>query len=380
MDDGCAEKVPCKCDGDEKPDIIRFWDSIASDYTKRYNACLDLPQWIDSVIDSTFHGNNGLWIADIGTGAASVTRALSKMGHKVIATDISEQILSNAIAMTDISDVQATFINDDITDSRLSNDFFDIVLLKDLLFTISRPERALRNAMRILRPGGLLVITDGNFIQHNHFPEYQQRASYYFMKDGRNEAASFLRLSDEQFEELEGLVKDYEVNRSRRPQWDVMQLIDMGANNIRIMNDINSKYTYLTENGSTSIPLKFVLMAEKPSQTSIPFFGTTVNTGHPFIRTSSSAILGNTFSALGNPYRVKLVKTLLNRPKNVKELSAIVELNENKTCYHLNILKDAGIVEGDKVGREVFYRITNISDTRNLLEFAARLKNDGRDD
>ncbi|WKY44934.1 metalloregulator ArsR/SmtB family transcription factor [Eubacteriaceae bacterium ES2] len=63
------------------------------------------------------------------------------------------------------------------------------------------------------------------------------------------------------------------------------------------------------------------------------------------------------FKALGHPVRLEIVKFLLDKPQCVCELNRLFDYSQANLSQHLRILKDAGILESQKVGVEVHYRV-----------------------
>lgn len=65
------------------------------------------------------------------------------------------------------------------------------------------------------------------------------------------------------------------------------------------------------------------------------------------------------FKALGDPNRVALMARLASccDSKTVSELSACCPTDLSVVSRHLGTLREAGIVECEKRGREVFYRL-----------------------
>lgn len=64
------------------------------------------------------------------------------------------------------------------------------------------------------------------------------------------------------------------------------------------------------------------------------------------------------FKALGHPSRLQIVETLGAGERCVCDLVEIVGSGWSTVSRHLTVLKSAGIVEDDKRGLQVFYRLT----------------------
>jgi DNA-binding transcriptional ArsR family regulator len=63
------------------------------------------------------------------------------------------------------------------------------------------------------------------------------------------------------------------------------------------------------------------------------------------------------YSAFGNKVRTKLIFCLSKKPKNVTELIVICGLSQSAVSQHLNKLKQTGLLESKKEGKEVWYSL-----------------------
>ncbi len=61
--------------------------------------------------------------------------------------------------------------------------------------------------------------------------------------------------------------------------------------------------------------------------------------------------------ALAHPTRLLLIEELARRTKCVCELTEVAELDMSTVSKHLTLLKNAGIVEDEKRGQQVFYAL-----------------------
>ncbi len=63
------------------------------------------------------------------------------------------------------------------------------------------------------------------------------------------------------------------------------------------------------------------------------------------------------FKALGHPSRLLVVEELADGERCVCELVEKVGADFSTVSKHLSVLKDAGILEDEKRGQQVFYRL-----------------------
>ncbi|MCT4509644.1 MAG: metalloregulator ArsR/SmtB family transcription factor [Tepidibacter sp.] len=74
--------------------------------------------------------------------------------------------------------------------------------------------------------------------------------------------------------------------------------------------------------------------------------------------------------AMAHPIRLKIIKKLGDQKLCVCELKKDVEFTQSNLSQHLKILKDAGILESEKKGIWMHYRVKNkeILDLINIVE------------
>lgn len=65
----------------------------------------------------------------------------------------------------------------------------------------------------------------------------------------------------------------------------------------------------------------------------------------------------NVFKALAHPIRIKILKKLAEGEVCVCEINEDIEFSQANLSQHLKILKDAKIVEAEKRGMFIYYKI-----------------------
>ena len=63
------------------------------------------------------------------------------------------------------------------------------------------------------------------------------------------------------------------------------------------------------------------------------------------------------FKALGHPSRLKMVESLFDGERCVCELQAIVGSDVSTVSKHLNVLKEAGILQDQRRGTNIYYSL-----------------------
>lgn len=65
------------------------------------------------------------------------------------------------------------------------------------------------------------------------------------------------------------------------------------------------------------------------------------------------------FRALGDPHRLTIIAMLVvsARPVSVRALGLALPINQSSVSHHLTVLRDAGIVTGERRGTWGYYRL-----------------------
>jgi len=81
-------------------------------------------------------------------------------------------------------------------------------------------------------------------------------------------------------------------------------------------------------------------------------------------------IVWKIFKALGHPVRLKIVKKIIPKEQCVCEFVNDIEFSQSNLSQHLKILKEAGILESEKRGMNVFYSLKNskVAELINIME------------
>lgn len=67
---------------------------------------------------------------------------------------------------------------------------------------------------------------------------------------------------------------------------------------------------------------------------------------------------GAVFSALADPTRRQLLSAIAARPATATELAGELPISRQAVVKHLNTLAQAGLLERERTGRDVRYRVT----------------------
>lgn len=108
-------------------------------------------------------GPEPLHVLELASGTGEVTRVLRALGHRVTGLDFSEAMIARARAKHR-GDGDARFVLADAENTMEPDGAYDAVVCRHLVWTLPDPQAALHDWFRTLRPGGRLVVFDGNFV------------------------------------------------------------------------------------------------------------------------------------------------------------------------------------------------------------------------
>jgi len=121
-------------------------------------------------------------VVEFGCGTGYFTEIIAKNAKHVFATDRSDKMLEMArIRLKDSGNI--TLQIDDCECSSFPPQRFDTAFMANVIHTIERPQKALEECHRVLRDGGLLIITSYTDYGTNWF-EKMELAFRYLQKFG----------------------------------------------------------------------------------------------------------------------------------------------------------------------------------------------------
>lgn len=100
-------------------------------------------------------------ILDVGCGTGSLTVVMCDLGHRVVGVDVSPEMLARAEAKIAVAGHTARVHRMDAADPQFDDGSFDVVLSRHLLWVFADPGAVIDRWLRLLRPGGRLVLIEG---------------------------------------------------------------------------------------------------------------------------------------------------------------------------------------------------------------------------
>ena len=144
-----------------KTSIRNYWDWRSTSFghdTDKSAAIAD--QW-ETIVHQAVRGAPGKCALDIGTGTGQFAVYLARGGFDVTGIDISAAMIAEARRYAADLRLQIDFMTGDAESLDFADRTFDVVVSRNLLWTLPRPHQALMEWRRVLKPGGRLMLSDG---------------------------------------------------------------------------------------------------------------------------------------------------------------------------------------------------------------------------
>ena len=154
-----------------QPDVVKqqvaaHWDRRAPHFDEDFGHSINTPAeraaW-DRILDLVLAGRAGLDALDAGCGTGFLSFELTARGHQVTGVDFAPAMLVEARRKAATRGVSIRFEEADAEQLPFTPGSFDLVISRHLLWTLPHPEAAIDEWIRVLRPGGRLVVVDGQF-------------------------------------------------------------------------------------------------------------------------------------------------------------------------------------------------------------------------
>lgn len=120
-------------------------------------------------------------VLDVGTGPGFFACLYSQLGHQATGLDFSERMLAVARSRAEALHTETQFVFGDAEEPPFHSETFDVVSSRHLLFNLPRPGVAVRKWVRLLKPGGRLVLigneNEPNDDDHRERPRRERQAA-----------------------------------------------------------------------------------------------------------------------------------------------------------------------------------------------------------
>ena len=235
--------------------VMRYWTARSHDFgTVRKNelgSAMGL-RW-QKEIQSHLPEGSGLRILDIGTGTGFFAILMAKLGHRVTGIDLTPAMLTEAHTLADTLELDVAFQEMDAQQLEFPDECFDVVLSRNLTWTLPEPVKAYQEWYRVLKKGGILMNFDADYAANVRSANTQNCAV------APDSPYGHVGMTAQLQQENDAITLAMDIGQPR-PQWDVDVLKSVGFRSCQADPTVGKRV--LREADLVSAPM-FGLYAEK---------------------------------------------------------------------------------------------------------------------
>src|SRR6266849_660851 len=146
-----------------KQQVAAHWNRRAPGFDDDFGHSIRTPgertAW-DRILDLVLPRGRALDALDAGCGTGFLTFELAARGHRVTGVDFAPAMIAEARRKAAEGDVSVRLEEADAEQLPFGPGSFDLAISRHVLWTLPHPEAAIDEWVRVLRPGGRLVVVD----------------------------------------------------------------------------------------------------------------------------------------------------------------------------------------------------------------------------
>ena len=177
--------------------------------------------WLN-LLESHIPQTKQLKILDVGTGAGFFAILLANRGHKVTGIDMSPKMIHEAKKNMLEFGCRIDFKKMNAQELNFDDESFDVVISRNLTWTLPNVMQAYREWHRVLKDGGILLNFDSDYGDKN------------FLND---QTCAKAEVDNEMLAECNSIKNELKISTHTRPQWDIDFLTSIGFK-VKFDNDI----------------------------------------------------------------------------------------------------------------------------------------------
>mgnify|MGYP002795994821 FL=1 len=239
---------------ERKERIVHYWEKRSSDFLAHKREELHsamAERWMKE-IRAQLPAGERLRILDVGCGAGFFSVLLAKEGHRVTGVDLTPDMIENAKILAAEENADCEFIVMDAENVDFPDGTFDVVISRNLTWTLPHVRRAYRDWVRVLKKGGVLLNFDANyglsdFTDVSSLPENHAHQT----------------IGDDMMRECEEIKRQLPISSYSRPAWDLETLGAMKLQEFAVDLGISSRI-YLEKDAFYNPTPMFMIRTRKP--------------------------------------------------------------------------------------------------------------------
>ena len=235
--------------------VKKYWTQRSHDFgTVRKNELENEmgQRWLHE-IERFLPEGRSLDILDVGTGTGFFAVLLAQQGHRVEGIDLTPAMLEEARTLAKQRNLDITFREMDAQNLAYPDGTFDVVISRNLTWTLPDPQRAYASWFRVLKPGGVLLNFDAEYAAHVRSHSVQNR------KVAPDSPYGHVGMTDALQQENDAITLSMDIGQAR-PEWDGEVLTRVGFQSCQTDTQVGKRL--LGELDLTTAPM-FGIFARK---------------------------------------------------------------------------------------------------------------------
>lgn len=238
---------------DRKERITEYWTKRSDSFLEQRRAELDSPlarRWMERIREQ-LPQKEKLKILDVGCGSGFFSILLAREGHEVIGTDLTPEMVVNSRKLAREQQADCKFLVMDAEALDFEDETFDVIISRNLTWTLPDAEKAYTQWCRVLKTGGILLNFDANY-----------GASDFSDTSELPENHAHHEVGDDMMRECEEIKRQLPISTYMRPAWDLEILGRIGMERFQIDLGISRK-VYLEKDAFYNPTPMFMICAVK---------------------------------------------------------------------------------------------------------------------
>lgn len=233
---------------DIKERIANYWNKRAKDFKNQSIVEMQnnrYEEWME-IITSQLPKDKLLKVLDIGTGAGYMAMLLASKGHSVTGVDLCAEMIAAAKEASSALDLQIEFFQQDAEKLQFPVESFDLIITRNLTWTLPNLDKDYALWYSFLKPGGLLMNFDADYGQTTFNKEAFLKFKEKVAMNATAPQGKSLHgdLSVETLQECDDIKHSLEVSKHRRPGWDVNLLKAAGFSEVQVKFTLNHNHPH----------------------------------------------------------------------------------------------------------------------------------------
>ena len=223
---------------DIKDRVELYWTKRAPSFFEQRRDEIDSDKagiWTEEILKH-IPDNKDIRILDVGCGAGFFPVLLGRLGYDVTGIDLTEEMIGYSNKMIDLYGLDRSKVRvqqGDAENPAFPDDTFDVIVTRNLTWTLPHPIDAYTQWGRILKKGGVLLNFDSEYAKEIHSGDGHK---YDSLKNPAHD-----KISQEMHEECHRIYHMLTISALSRPEWDVEVLAGAGFKEIELDKNFYTK-------------------------------------------------------------------------------------------------------------------------------------------